>query len=410
MLSSNPIDVAKKELIGLLYELRDLLRSFDISPVSKNRVRRILHSLKAVLLSMEMDEYASRVHDFELLLVEDSSLFESSDLLNFISELESSLVSSSSDHPTDDVVVMRSLLSAFHESVRRGEKIFKVVISVSGDESYRYARLYLAFSRLEDACAVISCVPDIINMSQEEIPDSIVVFCSCYSEDSIREALAVDLISFSVSMLSEAELGFAKDVAIDSLVATRSMFVAFEKGWRAYREYVAKLGSELEFEHFDRLIASLFRIRAGELFSYAVSEAKRLVSELGKLCEVVVLGQDVIIPAWWRAGLDFVFVHLVRNAVVHGIELPDERKKNGKSEVGRIEFGARVSDSELMLWLADDGRGVPASDGDVSVFSGMGVGMDVVRDIVSSLGGGLEVIDRESDGRLVKMVFPSSFL
>jgi two-component system chemotaxis sensor kinase CheA len=113
-------------------------------------------------------------------------------------------------------------------------------------------------------------------------------------------------------------------------------------------------------------------------------------------------------------------VHLVRNAVDHAIESPDERVRRGKPQEGllRISCAAR-SDTWLELWVSDDGRGIdreavarkarrqtPASDAalldllcapglstreEATLTSGRGMGMEIVRRTVDQLGGELSV-------------------
>ncbi len=115
-------------------------------------------------------------------------------------------------------------------------------------------------------------------------------------------------------------------------------------------------------------------------------------------------------------------MHLVRNAVDHGLESPAERLKAGKSEVGKILIEARNAGSEVLIMVKDDGRGLDRekilsraqanellhkpvnelSDKEifnfilspgfstkerVSEFSGRGVGMDVVAKSIESVGG-----------------------
>jgi len=53
-----------------------------------------------------------------------------------------------------------------------------------------------------------------------------------------------------------------------------------------------------------------------------------------------------------------MLTHLVRNAIAHGIELPEERTKKGKLEVGRIIIRSYVQGNELFLEIEDDGRGL----------------------------------------------------
>ena len=84
-------------------------------------------------------------------------------------------------------------------------------------------------------------------------------------------------------------------------------------------------------------------------------------------------------------------VHLVRNAVDHGIESSEERVKLGKAERGKIVIEAATLDGEIRITVTDDGRGIdPAlieqifrpgfsTAAEVSEISGRGVGLDAVK-------------------------------
>ncbi|MFX1697676.1 HAMP domain-containing protein [Paraburkholderia sp. A1RO-5L] len=126
-----------------------------------------------------------------------------------------------------------------------------------------------------------------------------------------------------------------------------------------------------------------------------------------------------------------VFTHLLRNSLDHGIEMPAQRRAQGKDEAGRIDVALSVADGVLRIVLADDGRGLalarvravavergwldadePVSDETVAAFifragfstahrvtevSGRGVGMDAVRNFLEREGGHIEL--RFTDNR-----------
>ena len=134
------------------------------------------------------------------------------------------------------------------------------------------------------------------------------------------------------------------------------------------------------------------------------------------------------------------FEHLLRNAVAHGLEMPAERVKNGKSEIGEITIDAQQVSNEVVLTLSDDGaglnfarirekaveQGLLAADADVSeaqltqyIFmagfstakevtqvSGRGVGMDVVRNEIVSLGGRIDITSIEGRGTTFTIALP----
>ncbi|MFL5844050.1 MAG: response regulator [Solirubrobacteraceae bacterium] len=127
-------------------------------------------------------------------------------------------------------------------------------------------------------------------------------------------------------------------------------------------------------------------------------------------------------------GISETIVHLLRNAVSHGIEPPDERLAAGKPREGTIELSAQGRGDRVAVTVADDGRGVPAAliaqaerEGSlvdvlaragfstaekVDELSGRGVGLDAVKRHVESLGGALDVWSRPGEGTAVTLLLP----
>jgi sensor domain CHASE-containing protein/HPt (histidine-containing phosphotransfer) domain-containing protein len=132
-------------------------------------------------------------------------------------------------------------------------------------------------------------------------------------------------------------------------------------------------------------------------------------------------------------------VHVIRNAIDHGIETPDERDAKGKTPMGTINLSARIEDdSHLVITVKDDGKGIdwkavqtqarkrniPAetkedlinalfADGvstkdEVTDISGRGVGMAAVKQVVEKLGGKIRIETNRDEGTTFDFVFPRS--
>src|SRR5205807_1969535 len=103
------------------------------------------------------------------------------------------------------------------------------------------------------------------------------------------------------------------------------------------------------------------RMRMQPLSSIA-GPLRRAVREtataLGKDVDLVLTGTETELDRAILEELPDVLVHLVRNAVDHGIEAPDERIRNGKPRSGRLEVGASQRGSLVEITVSDDGRGV----------------------------------------------------
>ncbi len=153
-----------------------------------------------------------------------------------------------------------------------------------------------------------------------------------------------------------------------------------------------------------------------------------LARETGKEVDFVVAGGETELDRVVLNSLSDPIAHLLRNAVMHGIETPAERKKAGKPERGRIELRAVPRGSVVEVTVADDGRGVSAdaaaeaasagsltdlltrpgysTAGEVSDAAGRGVGLDAVREHVRSFGGSLEVRSESGRGTEVVLLLP----
>lgn len=206
--------------------------------------------------------------------------------------------------------------------------------------------------------------------------------------------------------------------------------------WRRKRTDLRKLLAESSDHLFE------FRLRLGELETQVRSlrlqplesvfreyprAVRELASSAGKRVRLEVHGADVAVDKEVLEKLGEPLLHLVRNAIDHGIELPSVRTESGKSDTGVVSLRARQRGPFVEIRVADDGRGVDAakvrraavrkgimsqamadarSDEEVypvlfeagfstmeqvTEVSGRGVGLDVVKANVESLGGSIHI-------------------
>jgi two-component system, chemotaxis family, sensor kinase CheA len=162
-----------------------------------------------------------------------------------------------------------------------------------------------------------------------------------------------------------------------------------------------------------------------ELFSRFPRVVRDLADRSGKEIELRIIGQDTRLDRTIVERLSDPMIHLIRNAVDHALEPPNERLAKGKPRIGRITLSAGHEGDRVAIRVADDGRGLdrerivkkgiglgmvptgtPPEDprvvglifepgfstrDTVSELSGRGVGLDVVRDAVRALRGTVAV-------------------
>ncbi len=178
----------------------------------------------------------------------------------------------------------------------------------------------------------------------------------------------------------------------------------------------------------------------GRLFQKFPRLVRELARELGKEVELDIEGAETEVDRVVVEGLYDPLVHMLRNALDHGIESPDERVASGKPARARILLKASQLGSTIMIELADDGRGIPVelirskaiakglisehgaqSDEEAlkliflpgfstrevaSSVSGRGVGMDVVKTAVEKHRGVVNIVSTPGSGTRFEIRLP----
>ena len=199
-----------------------------------------------------------------------------------------------------------------------------------------------------------------------------------------------------------------------------------------------------DFQHLTRQFRDIaFDMRLIPIETIVV-KFKRLVRDLskslGKKVNLVAVGTETELDKNIISALSDPIMHIIRNAIDHGIEIPETRKKNNKPETGTIYFDAKYSGTSIIIHIKDDGAGINtakvlkkalANDliqlGDdltneqifnllmlpgfstsevVTNISGRGVGMDVVRKKILDLHGEVSITSEEGIGTSVKLKLP----
>jgi two-component system chemotaxis sensor kinase CheA len=153
-----------------------------------------------------------------------------------------------------------------------------------------------------------------------------------------------------------------------------------------------------------------------------------LAIETGKEVELVIEGAETELDRAILEGLSDLLIHVLRNAIAHGIELPEQRELQGKPPCGRVELRAEQRGGIVEVVVADDGRGVPAETielaqrtgslievlaqagfstaEEVSGIAGRGVGLDAVKKQIESYGGSIEMRSEPGAGTEVVLRLP----
>lgn len=171
---------------------------------------------------------------------------------------------------------------------------------------------------------------------------------------------------------------------------------------------------------FEKLATALLKVptvTSGDVFRQAVQAGRSAALATGKEVDFELRIHSKLNETWCEAIAD-PLVHLVRNAVDHGIETSEERLKLGKNLPGKIVIEAKTLDAQANITVTDDGRGIDAASlpllfnpgfstaGEVSAISGRGVGLDAVKTGIEEAGGSISVSTQLGRGSTFEIKLP----
>ncbi|MBC6990313.1 chemotaxis protein CheA [Hymenobacter sp. BT491] len=203
--------------------------------------------------------------------------------------------------------------------------------------------------------------------------------------------------------------------------------------------HLFRIADELQYSVMDARL-----VNVGSLFNKFPRVVRDVATAENKEIELVLNGQDIQIDRNILQIITDALLHLVRNAIGHGIETPAERQKAGKPARGKLTINAQTERDDVLIHVSDDGRGIniesvrrkaverglttaEAAAGlddnavraflfepgfsmakEVTEISGRGVGLDVVKLAIDSLGGQLRVDSVLGQGTTFTLVLPTS--
>ncbi|HWA47128.1 MAG TPA: chemotaxis protein CheA, partial [Dongiaceae bacterium] len=180
----------------------------------------------------------------------------------------------------------------------------------------------------------------------------------------------------------------------------------------------------------------------GNAWSKLPRLVRDLSHELKKKIDLVMIGQDTELDRQVLEMIKDPLTHMVRNSADHGLEGPEERRKAGKPETGKVTLNAYHEGGHIIIEISDDGRGLPidkikakiiqnnlateseleqmseqqiqqyifkagfSTAAKVTSVSGRGVGMDVVRTNIEKIGGTVEMRSTQGKGSTFVIKIP----
>lgn len=245
--------------------------------------------------------------------------------------------------------------------------------------------------------------------------------------EPVAQTIRVDLVKLDLLLNLVGELVIRNSILADRLSSADQQRVELPE--------LARLTRQIQDN-----VMSLRAQPIRQAFSRVPRLLRDLSAETGKQVKLDVTGETTEVDKGVIEKIGDPLTHMIRNAVDHGLETPDERIKAGKSPNGTIRLSAEQKGARIFVRVSDDGRGIDrvrvrakavergiisadammtdeeidqlicapgfSTAEHISSISGRGVGMDVVRSNVEALGGRVEIVSTPGKGTSFTMILP----
>ena len=233
---------------------------------------------------------------------------------------------------------------------------------------------------------------------------------------------------------------------VGDLVITKSMLFQFTGSItdeHLYKEIHERLiDLDRDIRELQESVMSVRMVPMESVYARLPKMVRDLAKKLDKKIKFEHLGDNVEIDKMMVEGLMDPLTHIIRNALDHGIETPEERYKKGKPETGKLVISAEQESGNIIISIRDDGAGINVdkvidkalANGAITpeelsrmseqeklmlIFhpglstadkltdvSGRGVGMDVVMNNINALGGHIRVFSKKDKGTHIQIILP----
>ncbi len=360
------------------------------------------------------------------------------------------------------------------ENVRSGKQILSVAVTFDLDDFDH--RLRAVAASLTEAGEVISTLPAIDGSGGSGISFRLLYGSTLQAEAVaalVPEGKVTDLRGVPVSSPTRAGAAAPLEPAEEEMLSLRSLsqtvrvdiarldhvmnivgeLIIEKTQLEAFGRSLSSQGRMLTHElgkiarNIDRKLNELQRsvievrlVPVGQIYAKLSRTVRKVARELGKDIELVLRGEDTELDKMMVEELTDPLMHIIRNALDHGIEPPEERQRAGKPPGGKVTLNAYQQGNSVVIDVADDGRGIDperirkvaikrglieetetvdaqrahelifeagfSTAGAVSEISGRGVGLDVVKKNLQSLKGSIEVISVIGQGTTFRVMLP----
>lgn len=388
--------------------------------------------------------------------------------------------------------------TVLEQSMEQGFSAYEINISLREDCLLKAARVYMVFEILEKLGEVIKSTPTVEKLEEEKFDtDFSVAFVTKENQDDLKQKLMkvseVDVVNVQPVQLKKMEM--PSDVVekkVEEVAAVETPKPTLTKAtptkteapktvknnnssktirvnierldilMNLFEELVIDRGRlqsiSMELNHnelndtvermtrvsgdLQNIILNMRMVPVETVFNRFPKMVRQLSRDLKKKINLEIIGAETELDRTVIDEIGDPLVHLIRNALDHGIESPEERLAAGKPETGSVELRAYHSGNHVFIEIEDDGAGIDRervlqkaiskgvvteeashsmTDNQInelilasgfstaeviSDVSGRGVGLDVVKSTIESLGGSISIESEHGKGSLFSIQLP----
>jgi two-component system chemotaxis sensor kinase CheA len=470
-----------------------------------NEMFRAAHTLKGISATMEFDQIAELTHQMESVFDRFRSgevkidaekvdmLFECFDtleilvrnaikgeekevdytpLLKKLKGIQEERIEEKKEEKREEEIrieLSEEELKALTEAKEKGLTTFEILVFLDERCALKSARALMVIKNLEKLGEIVATSPGIEVIKRKKFGSQFAVVLTTREEERriietvefVPEVAGVKISPIGIEEEEVKELKVARPVTkgIQSLrVSVKRLDTLMNLVGELVinKARLSQIASSYKISELDETLTQLDRLTddlqnevmqarlvpVEHIFNRFPRMVRDLARELGKEIDFIIEGKEIELD---RTVLDEIgepLTHLLRNSVDHGIEPPEKREQKAKKRVGTIKLTARREKNQVIIEVADDGKGIDpqkmrdaavkkgimsqeevsrlddreaimlistpgfSTSSQVTELSGRGVGVDVVKTTIESLGGSMEIDSKPGLGTKFTLKLP----
>lgn len=392
---------------------------------------------------------------------------------------------------TAELVMDEFQISVINEALKFGNHLYQISVTLDEKCVMKAVRAYMVFQVIEELGEVIQTNPSVEQIEEEGFDDTFSILMlspkdaqevqkQLLNVSEVKEVLVFEQGNQEIAAIAKSEVTEeekveqtnkpqAKEESDTSKKKTRSKSIRVDIEKldqlmnlfseliidRGRLEAIAKKSQLMELletvEHMTRistdlqgLILNMRMVPVEQVFNRFPRMVRDLAKELNKKIKLILEGEETELDRTVIDEIGDPLVHLLRNALDHGLESTEERAASGKPEEGKIVLKAYHSGNHVFIEVLDDGKGINrdkvlnkaiergvvtleesetltdsqvysllfssgfSTADKISDISGRGVGLDVVKTKIESLGGVISVDSTLGKGSIFRIQLPLS--